>query len=168
MTISSAVIWLIAGLLLLGAEMLTGGFYFLVFGLSCFVSALLAWLDLSVPVQGIAAGVMILAGSCCVFYLKRRCTHKEADSLNNMDAGQLVTVSKVKADGTATVNYRGTMWQAYARTGELRPGLWQIVAVNGPRLMLQPAQTGNKPPLSPAQAPDSHNNNTDQSCSHKE
>ena len=63
-------IWLIAGLILCGAEMLVGTFYLLVLGVSCLAAAGCAWLGLVVGWQCLAFAAVAVTGGLFVRHLK--------------------------------------------------------------------------------------------------
>lgn len=138
MEISSAVLWLIAGLVLAGAEIFVGTFYFLVMGVACLGAALTAWLDMSTAWQLSVFAVLVLAGGVAVRYLRDPKSAKEADALQNPDVGQHVTIKAWNADGTATVTYRGAQWTAVAVSGTAcQPGVFEIAEVSGARLVVK-------------------------------
>lgn len=138
MEISVAVMWLIAGLVLAGAEIFVGTFYFLVMGCACLGAALMAWLNFSLAWQFCVFAVLVLVGGVAVRYLREPKSAKESESLQNPDVGQHVTVKSWAADGTTTVNYRGAQWTATLQDGSLsRPGIFEIVRVEGARLVLK-------------------------------
>ena len=125
MEISPVVCWLVAGLLLVGVDMLLGTFYLLVMGLAAGCGALAAWGGLSVGWQFSVFAVATIVGSLIV---------------QQPDVGQNVTVKKWNDDGTTQVSYRGALWTAYtAQQSELSVGVWRIVRVEGTRLLIEPA-----------------------------
>ncbi|MBU3826262.1 MAG: hypothetical protein IAA31_02055 [Candidatus Anaerobiospirillum merdipullorum] len=136
MTISAAAIWCVLAIVLLGAEMMSGTFYLLVTAVACFAAAALAFLDMSLTAQLFAAGMVTLVGACFIFYLRHRLKKQYRENLDNLDKGQRVQVGKINADGSATVNYRGTTWTAVPASGTLSPGWWEIERADGPRLIL--------------------------------
>ena len=66
MEISPVVCWLVAGLLLVGVDMLLGTFYLLVMGLAAGCGALAAWGGLSVGWQFSVFAVATIVGSLIV------------------------------------------------------------------------------------------------------
>lgn len=139
MEISPVVCWLVAGLLLVGVDMLLGTFYLLVMGLAAGCGALAAWGGLSVGWQFSAFAVATIVGSLIVQRF-RSAKHTESDALQQPDVGQNVTVKKWNDDGTTQVSYRGALWTAYtAQQSELSVGVWRIVRVEGTRLLIEPA-----------------------------
>lgn len=138
MEISAAVLWLVAGLILAGAEIFVGTFYFLVMGVACLGAALVAWLNLSLAWQLSVFAVLILVGGVAVRYLREPKSAKEADQLQNPDVGQRVRVDGWNTDATALVTYRGAQWTAVAAEGtQCVPGLFEIVKVEGARLVVK-------------------------------
>lgn len=137
---SATAIWLIISLLVLGAEMLLGTIYLLAVFLGAVVAAVCGLVELSVTTQCFAAGIVVFLGAIVAFIFKRHIRKlnavKESNS-NDLDKGQKVKVTQVSADGTAKVNYRGTLWTAEAADGPLTEGIWTIDHVSGPRLILK-------------------------------
>lgn len=138
MEISSAVLWLIAGLVLAGSEIFVGTFYFLVMGVACLGAALTAWLNMSAAWQFCVFAVLVLVGGVAVRYLREPKSAKEADALQNLDVGQRVAIQAWNDDGTATVTYRGAQWTAVAVSGTVcQPGVFEIAEVSGARLVVK-------------------------------
>lgn len=99
MEISPVVCWLVAGLLLVGVDMLLGTFYLLVMGLAAGCGALAAWGGLSVGWQFSVFAVATIVGSLIVQRF-RSAKPTESDALQQPDVGQNVTVKKWNDDGT--------------------------------------------------------------------
>lgn len=138
MEFSAVWVWLVAGLALGGAEMLTGTFYLLVLGLSCLAGALAAGAGLSAAWQ-IAAGAVLAVAGCLVVHRRRR-PHDADESarLQNPDVGQRVQIDAVALDGTADVLYRGSHWKAVPEAGAaLSAGPAEIVRIDGARLVVK-------------------------------
>ncbi|HBZ58915.1 MAG TPA: hypothetical protein DEO49_07205 [Sutterella sp.] len=129
-------IWLIAGLILCGAEMLVGTFYLLVLGVSCLAAAGCAWLGLVVGWQCLAFAAVAVTGGLFVRHLKGQ-HNDESQAIQNLDVGHSVRVDAWNEDGTAFVQYRGTQWTAIAdETVVKAPGVFRIARVEGARLVL--------------------------------
>lgn len=140
MEFSSAVMWLVAGLVLAAAEIFVGTFYLLVMGVACIAAALVAWGDMTTAWQLSVFAVALLIGGVAVRYLKSGKSQKESEMLQNPDVGQRVTVSTWKSDKTAEVHYRGAQWTAVAVPEAVcEPGQFEIVEVQGARLVLKNA-----------------------------
>lgn len=139
MEISPVVCWLVAGLLLVGVDMLLGTFYLLVMGLAAGCGALAAWSGLSAGWQFSIFAVATIVGSLIVQRF-RSVNSSESDALQQPDVGQTITVKKWNDDGTAQVSYRGALWTAYTeQQSERSVGVWRIVRVEGTRLLIEPA-----------------------------
>lgn len=141
MTISVTLVWLLVGLALCAAELLTGTFYLLILGLGCLSGSVAAWAGLDFGWQcTVGAVVAAIAG----FALKRwRATQADArsDALQHLDVGQIVTVAQWSDDRTATVRYRGAPWVCQLQDGaELAVGAHRVVAVEGSRLIVRPVK----------------------------
>lgn len=110
--------WLLLGLVLLGAEMMTpGGFYILFFGLAALMVGAIAWLDL---VQGDSTQWLLFSGLAVAFLLLFRgpllarinaaeVKHPDVDSM----LGEIATpVDTLAAGAVGKVELRGTTWSA--------------------------------------------------------
>ena len=138
----STIWWILAGLAVV-AEMATGTFYLLMFSLGLAAAGLAAYFGFSTAVQIVMAAV-VGGGSALAWHLLK--SGKEAaaalpanaNSDVNMDIGATVHVDSWNADGTTTVQYRGSMWQASAfGTALTKPGNHRIKEVIGSRLILK-------------------------------
>ena len=110
--------WLLLGLLLLGAEMMTpGGFYILFFGLAALVVGAIAWLEL---VPGESAQWLLFSGMAVAFLLLFRgpllarinaseMKHPDVDSMMGEIA---IPVNALAAGAVGKVELRGTTWSA--------------------------------------------------------
>ena len=123
-------IWLTAAAVALGAELMLGTVYLL---------ALAAGFACAAPVSAFAGplwqwasvGVVTAAGALLV----RRLRREDKGAADEPDAGRIVLVESVDADGCATVRYRGARWRARAAR-PLTPGRWTIERVDGTELVL--------------------------------
>ncbi|HSV20198.1 MAG TPA: NfeD family protein [Casimicrobiaceae bacterium] len=131
--------WWILGVVLVGAELVTGTFYLLALGIAFVVGGVAAWLGASTPVQLLVAGILALAGSFVAHRWRlRRGTPLPQPSL---DVGQQVHVHVWHPDGTARVVYRGTQWDAeVADPAASRDRMMVIVATRGSTLVIAPVR----------------------------
>jgi membrane protein implicated in regulation of membrane protease activity len=108
------VLWIIVGLVLVIAELVTGTFYLLVLGVGAFAAALAAWADGSALVQAAAGGIVAIGGAVWVHYW--HAAHRKADEgrANFLDRGQPVVMEGWSNEpaGLARVKYRGASWDA--------------------------------------------------------
>ena len=102
--------WWILGVVLIGAELLTGTFYFFALGLAFLACGAIAWLGATLPVQLIAASVLGLIGVYVAHHWRQHRGTPPAQP--GLDIGQSVVVDRWQPDGTARVTYRGTQWTA--------------------------------------------------------
>ncbi|MBV9312284.1 MAG: NfeD family protein [Pseudonocardia sp.] len=112
---TAAVIWLIAGLALLGAEVLTGTFVLIMLaGGALAASASSALLGTSLPADAAvfaAVSVLLLVG---VRPALRRWTHVELEPIGHSPVGTSgVVVSRVDRDG-GQIKIDGELWSARA------------------------------------------------------
>jgi membrane protein implicated in regulation of membrane protease activity len=107
-------LWIIVGIALIIAEMLTGTFYLLVIGAGAFVSALVAWLGLHVLWQAIIGGLAALGGTLLVHHWHEAQRKSDGGRSNFLDRGQPVVLEGWSNEnaGIARVQYRGTSWDA--------------------------------------------------------
>ena len=135
--------WLIAGALVV-AELFIGSFYMLMLALGCAAGALAAHLGFGASTQVFVAA-LVGAGTTAVWHYRRarapRSAPVESNRDANLDIGQSLQVPSWGADGSARVSYRGSAWQVQFRgPGSPAPGEHVIVAVQGNRLIVAPAQ----------------------------
>jgi membrane protein implicated in regulation of membrane protease activity len=138
----STVWWLLAG----GAvalELITGTFFLLMLAFGMAAGALAAHLGLGLPAQLVAASVV--GGGAIVFWHRWRQTRVGTTTARfnrdvNLDIGQNVTVTTWEPDGTARIRYRGAEWTVQLQSGHQTQtaGAYQIVAVEGSRLLVRP------------------------------
>jgi membrane protein implicated in regulation of membrane protease activity len=134
--------WVLAGSVV-AVELMTGTFYLLMLSFGFVAAALAAHAGVEVPGQLLAAAAF---GGGSVL-LGRRYRKKIATSLSlggsadvNLDLGGVVQVDAWRTDGTSTVKYRGSNWDADLADGETpSPGTYRIVKVVGSRLILKNA-----------------------------
>jgi membrane protein implicated in regulation of membrane protease activity len=124
-------LWLIAGFVLVIADLVTGTFYLLVIGLGAFAGAGMAWAGAHAVVQSFTASVVALVGVWVVHHWHaRRRPGKKGD--NCLDRGQPVVLEGWSNEpaGIARVRYRGTSWDARVAPGE-RPAPGTTLYIEG-------------------------------------
>ncbi|MGZ5650246.1 MAG: NfeD family protein, partial [Usitatibacter sp.] len=101
----SYLLWVIVGIALVIAEMLTGTLYLLVIGAGAFVGALVAWLGLNELYQTIIGGVVALGGTLIVHNWHEARRKTDAGRSNFLDRGQPVVLEgwANESAGTARV-----------------------------------------------------------------
>lgn len=109
-------IWLLAGLALVIAELITGTFYLLVLGVAAFGAGAAAWLGAVFPLQAITATAVAGAGVYLVHAYRAR---NAAQQMQSIDAGQPASFESWvdQAAGLARVRYRGASWDARLEGG---------------------------------------------------
>lgn len=107
-------VWVIAGFVLVIAELLTGTFYLLVIGIGAFAGALAAWLGLNELWQAVVAGAVALAGAYGVHHWHGAHVRTTGEQSNFLDRGQAVVLEGWANEGAriARVKYRGALWDA--------------------------------------------------------
>ena len=118
--------WIIAGFVLVIAELVTGTFYLLVVGVGAFAGALVAWLGGNEIVQAIVGSGVALLGAFFVhrWHVRNRgAVGHKGD--NFLDRGQPVVLEGWVNESArmARVKYRGAWWDAKIRDdGHPAPG----------------------------------------------
>jgi membrane protein implicated in regulation of membrane protease activity len=128
-------VWIVIGIALVIAELLTGTFYLLVLGVASFVAAAVAWAQGPFVLQILVAGGIAVAG---VLWIRAHRRRNAVPDMPSLDVGQPVTLDGWvnRDDRLARVVYRDALWDALVE-GEVRgePGeLLFIQAVEGSML----------------------------------
>ena len=128
MPLDNSLAWLIAGLLLIIVELLTGTFYLLVLGIACLAGAGLAYAGSSFTWQAIVAAVVALVGVAVVQRYKKTV---ETKRMQGIDFGQPAAFdSWVNKDASlARVKYRDSLWDAQI-IGEAAGERGEVLYVN--------------------------------------
>jgi membrane protein implicated in regulation of membrane protease activity len=107
-------IWVIAGFVLVIAELLTGTFYLLVIGMGAFAGAGVAWLGANAIAQAGVAGIVAVIGAWLVHMWHDAQPKDTPHTSNFLDRGQPVVLESWanEAAQVARVQYRGTTWDA--------------------------------------------------------
>jgi membrane protein implicated in regulation of membrane protease activity len=115
--------WLVAGFVLVIAELVTGTFYLLMIGVGAFASAIVAWLGGNELVQAVSGGVVAVAGAYYVHHWHVARRQREDPHANLLDRGQPVVLESWthEAAGIGRVRYRGTSWDARLAEPAARP-----------------------------------------------
>ena len=129
--------WIVAGIVLVIVELLTGTFYLLVLGVAASGGAALAYFHLPFAAQaGLATAIAVIG----VFLVHRyRADLHSTTTSANMDVGQRVTLDSWinEAEGLARVRYRGTLWDAKV-IGARRQGTgFYIRGIDGSTLTIE-------------------------------
>ncbi len=114
----SALAWLVAGIVLIVAELVTGTFYLFVLGVAALLTAAVAYAGGGFLIQVIVAGLIAIAG---VFWIRGRKTAMATPAMLSLDVGQPVTLDSWinRDDRLARVKYRDALWDAIVE-GEFR------------------------------------------------
>jgi membrane protein implicated in regulation of membrane protease activity len=115
-------IWILVGFGLIIAELLTGTFYLLMFGIAALCAALIAFFGLSFPLQTLAA-VMVSVAGCWFVHLYR--VKNAQQQMKPVDFAQPVVFEGWVDEGNriARVRYRNAQWEANVEPGiEAAPG----------------------------------------------
>jgi len=109
--VDASLAWLIAGIALIVAELLTGTFYLLVLGIAALVAAAVAYGGGTFLMQVMVAGVIAIAG---ILWIRARKQALTARPVPGLDIGQPVTLDSWvnREDRLARVKYRDALWDA--------------------------------------------------------
>ena len=137
-------IWVIGAALLGVGEMLTAGFFLLPFAIGAVAAAILAFANVSVPIQiGAFIGTSILAlWGMKRFAWRERETVHALGAKRYVDARATVTETVDRVAGTGRVRLDMQQWRATTRLdGEIEPGIEvRVVDVTGARLVVEPLE----------------------------
>lgn len=139
MEITSTVIWAVLGLILIVAEVLTGSFFLLFFGISALLISVLRLFGLdSLPAEMAIFAVAGLAGTL-LFRKKLHKSLKEGDAVA-LDVGEKVRLTEdISAKATGNITYRGTRWTAVNDSdSNLKQGDFAAIArIDGVKVILK-------------------------------
>ena len=117
------VLWIIVGLVLVIAELVTGTFYLLVLGAGALAAAGVAWAGANTLIQVFAGGAVAVGGAWFVHHWHE--AHRKADEgrSNFLDRGQPVVLEgwANESAGLARVKYRGASWDARVANAAAKP-----------------------------------------------
>ena len=126
------IIWVVAGLALVIAELVTGTFYLLVIGIGAFAGAVVAWFEGGFVAQSIVSGLVAVAGAYVVHIWHAR-QPKAPEGSNFLDRGQPVVLESWSNETAriARVKYRGSTWEARLSHPEERPSPGATLYIEG-------------------------------------
>jgi len=106
--------WVVAGFVLVIAELVTGTFYLLVVGLGAFVGGVVAYLGGNEVVQVVVGAVVSTIGAFFVYRWHSRQRAPDRGHANLLERGQPVVLEGLVDEGAriARVRYRGAWWDA--------------------------------------------------------
>lgn len=143
-TTTLTLVWSLVGLALLGAEMMTGTFILLFFGISALVVAVLRLIGL----DSLAIEVILFAiiGSMMIFFFrpKIRAAMEQRHKGYDVDKNATFTLSAdIPAHGSANILYQGTTWTALNGTDALMSEgqKVRVTKVEGIKIHVLPADT---------------------------
>lgn len=144
MDVSPATVWWILAGVSVALELATGTFYLLMLALGFAAGAIGAHLGLGATAQIVVAAV-VGSGATALWHWRRSKQPAAVDSAANrdvnLDIGERVPVTAWAEDGTARVQYRGSVWMARLAPGErAEAGPHVVRAVEGNWLVLAPAE----------------------------
>jgi membrane protein implicated in regulation of membrane protease activity len=148
MSLSPVLVWFLAGLLLVLAELFLPGVILVFFGLGAWLVAVTSALGLT---EGLTSQLVVFgAGSLAMLLLLRRWFRSklhgyvsaDQDPADNLDnpAGEMVTVTVGIAPGSdaGRVEYKGAAWQARSNTAIPAGARARILETDGITLVVAP------------------------------
>lgn len=143
MDLPIATAWWVAAGVAVAAELATGTFYLLMIALGLAAGALGAQFGLA-PAYQVVLAACVGVGATALLHWRRGLQPASLPASSNrdvnLDIGQQVHVGSWADDGTAQVQYRGSVWSARLLPGSVpAPGLYRVSAVEGNCLLLAPA-----------------------------
>ena len=125
--------WIIAGSVLVIAELISGTFYLLVLAAGAFAAALIAWLGANMLVQASVGGGVSLAGAWFVHHWHQANRKADGGQSSFLDRGQAVVLEgwTNEGAGTARVKYRGASWDARVTDPAARPAPGSTLYIEG-------------------------------------
>jgi membrane protein implicated in regulation of membrane protease activity len=124
--------WLVAGVALIIAELVTGTFFLLVLGVAALVGSGIGYLGGALVWQSLAAAVVAVAG---VVWVHRHKQTLSPQRMQGLDVGQPAAFDAWvnKSAGHARVKYRDALWDAQvAGDASGEPGeILYVVSVDG-------------------------------------
>jgi membrane protein implicated in regulation of membrane protease activity len=138
-----AIAWLIAGLLIVAVELMTGTFYLLIIGIAALIGSLIAYLGQPVWLQALIAAIAAVVGGGLVHRYHRAANATSPKDIDN-DVGHTVTIESWvnEPKRLARVRYRGTTWDAEVVGDDpvALDALLYVVATEGSRLKVSPTR----------------------------
>jgi len=115
--------WIVAGFVLVIAELLSGTFYLLVVGAGAFAGAVVAYAGGNALAQALAASIVAMLGAFMVHHWHVRNRAATPQGANFLDRGQAVVLEGWVDENArvARVKYRGAWWDARVRDGQPHP-----------------------------------------------
>ncbi|MEO8156592.1 MAG: NfeD family protein [Betaproteobacteria bacterium] len=132
-----AVVWLVAGLVLVVVELATGTFYLLILGIAAGIGSLIAFLGQPFWMQALMAAVAAIVGGFLVHrYHRQANASSPKDSANDIGGTATIESWVSEAQRLARVHYRGTTWDAEVLGNDtITPGaVLYVVAMEGSRV----------------------------------
>jgi membrane protein implicated in regulation of membrane protease activity len=107
----ASIAWIVGGLILVIAELLTGTFYLLVLGIAALVAGAVAYAGAPFWAQALAGAAAAVAGTLTV---NRHRRNRRSAPMPSLDLGQPVTLDSWvnRPDRLARVKYRDALWDA--------------------------------------------------------
>ena len=134
-----ALAWLLAGLLLVVVELVTGTFYLLILGIAAGIGSLIAFAGQPFWMQAVTAAIAAIVGGVLVNRYHRAANASSPKDIAN-DIGERATIESwiSQRERLVRARYRGTIWDAEVLgTDPIEPGTsLYVVATHGSRLSL--------------------------------
>lgn len=135
------VMWFVASLVLVIAELMTGSLYLLTVAFGAAIGGIAAWQGATLWLQIVLAAVATLVGAALVNYRRKGQPDPSASTNPDllMDIGARIHVDAWTSSGSARVTHRGAQWDADLATGASpQSGWFTVQAIQQNRLLLAP------------------------------
>jgi len=146
--VQSVLAWMLAGLLLVVVELMTGTFYLLILGVAAGIGSMVAYFDQPFWMQALLAAIAACLGAVLVNRYHRAANATSPTQSAN-DIGETVRIENwiSEPQRLARVRYRDTLWDAEVLGTERLElnALLYVVATQGSRLRV----SAIRPPGSP-------------------
>lgn len=140
--------WLLAALLLVVVELMTGTFYLLILGMAAGVGSVVAYFDQPFWVQALLAAIAACLGAVLV-HRYHRAANATSPAQRANDIGETVRMENwiSEPQRLVRVRYRDTLWDAEVLgAGHLKPNaLLYVVATQGSRLKVSATRPSEPP-----------------------
>lgn len=141
------IVLLVAGALVVAAEIHSLTIYLIAVALACFTAGSLAlWAHTTLPATVVAFALVLIAGLPAAHFARRLLSNPESDRISHDDVGATVEVVTAQR-GNVRVAYRGAEWDAQPVVGlpieRIKPGmLLRVAGRDGNMLIVEERDDG--------------------------
>jgi inner membrane protein len=151
--VTEPIVWIIAGLVMLGAELLFSGFIIVFFGIAAVATGILIWGGMPTTngieyamFSGISIGLLVFLRRRFQAWFRGSSISGDSDDDIIGREGRVESGFDSSAPDRGKISFRGAGWDARSRVGPLQPGSYvRIVARHGLTLEVEPVNALTKP-----------------------